>query len=147
MHTKAYVDKQVEGLVLPLFEQYGIKRDMHTYRHLITMYTELCDYKAINSLWDSLKKDEVKPDMYILNGYLKNSIKTHDTDRTVEALECFKQLNYKPLYVYLKAMHRANLPLRVWAVLQEFHTAYTREVNKNYSKRLRISKIEKRFTK
>lgn len=148
VHTKAYLDKQVEGLVLPLYEQYGIQKDMHTYRHLIKMYTDLAEYKTIHSLWDALKNEGVKPDMYILNGYLKSCMKTSDTDRAVEALESFVENKYTPLYMYLKALHRMpDIPLRLWAVLQEFKTAHTDDANRDYSKRLKIDKIEKRFTK
>ena len=148
VHTKAFFDKQVEGLILPLFDQYGIKKDMHTYRHLIKMYSELQDYKSVNSLWDSLKNDKVTPDMYILNGYLKNCIKTNDTERVVEALESFQKHNYTPLYMYLKAMNKTEkLPLRVWALLQEFKTYYSRDLKTEYGKRLRIHQFEDKFTK
>ncbi len=35
VHTKANVKEKIEGLVLPLYEKYGIKRDTFTYQHLM----------------------------------------------------------------------------------------------------------------
>lgn len=148
VHTKAYFNNQAEGLVLPLYQQYGIKKNMYAYRHLIEMYAQLSDFKAVNSLWDSMKKEEIKPDMYILNRYLYTSIKTHDTDRAYEALASFQENKYVPLYSYLKKLHQTkDLPLRIWAMLQDFETFYTSSLNKDYGNRLRLSEIEKRFTK
>ena len=34
VHTKAFDIEKVEGLVLPLYDQYGIKKDEYTYQHL-----------------------------------------------------------------------------------------------------------------
>jgi hypothetical protein len=35
VHTKAVEADKVEGLVLPLYEKYGIKKDVFTYQHLM----------------------------------------------------------------------------------------------------------------
>lgn len=144
VHTSAFLDRQVEGLVLPLFTQFNIKKDKFTYRHLFTMYKDLCEYKTINALWDNLKKENVLPDMYILNTYLWNTLKTNDSDRCVECLDKFKELNYTPLYMYLKMMHKAEeLPLRVWAAVQQFEYWDSSRFNRMYSDRLRLDKWSK----
>lgn len=35
VHTKAIEAEKVEGLVLPLYEKYGITKDVFTYQHLM----------------------------------------------------------------------------------------------------------------
>ena len=132
VHTKAYREDQVEGLVLPLYEQYNLKKDKHTYRHLMTMYTQLNDPEAVNNLWKSLNEEKVKPDMFILNSYLTTSLKVSDTDRVVEALERFKKENFTPLHHIIKKLNESeDKPLRVWGVLQHFKNFYSDLAYKN----------------
>lgn len=148
VHTKAFVEHRVEGMVLPLYEQMGIKKDTYTYRHLIKMYTELTDYQSVKALWVSLNKENVQPDMYIMNDYLKACMKTKDTDECCSVLDRFKKQDKVPLYMYLKQLLKLeNLPMRLWAHLQDFDHFDKKSFDKRFANRLRIDKIEKRHTK
>ena len=148
VHTKAVLENQVEGMVIPLYDQMGIKKDVYTYRHLMKMYAELADYKSVKSLWVSMNKEGVVPDMYVLNGYLKACMETKDTDECCVALERFKKLDYTPLYMYLKQMIKTeNLPMRLWAHLQDFDHFDKKNFDKHFRNRVRIERIEKRYTK
>ena len=148
VHTKAFFDHQVEGLVLPLYEQLGIKRNVHTYRRLMNMYSELAEFKTVKNLWMNMIQEGIQPDMYVMNSYLKACMKTRDTDQTCEVLQRFKDQGLRPLYSFLRQLHKSEgMPMRLWAHLQDFEFFHTKGFNKTYSQKFRDSRIEKRYTK
>jgi pentatricopeptide repeat protein len=148
VHTRALFDNQVEGLVLPLYDQLGIKRDVHTYRRLMEMYSELAEYTTVKDLWKSMKQENIKPDMFVMNQFLKACMKTGDTDKTCEVLEKFKEQGLRPLYMYLRQLHKIEgIPMRLWAHLQDFEFYDSSNFNKKYANRLRNENLENRYTK
>lgn len=147
VHTKSYRNHDVEGLVLPLFAQYDKPLDKCSYRHLIVMYSKLGDKALVIKLWEEVLEKKVELDFYILNAVLDNCLKNHDTDRVVEILDKFKENELRPLYCYLKRMFEAkDLPMRVWAVLQDFQYYFKDNMNKKFAKKLQVDSVEKKFT-
>jgi len=147
VHCRAFREHQAEDMVLPIYDEYGFKKQKEEYRMLMEMYTLLNEPKIVFRLWDSFLVEKIKPDMYILNSYLQNTLKTGDTDRAVECLYAFKENNLRPMYVLIKKIHfMEDKPPRLWAAIQEFPYFYTYLHNQDYGKRLRIDKVEQRFT-
>lgn len=147
VHTKAYRENEAEGLVLPVYQEYGLKKDKFTYRALTEMYTKLNESRIVFRLWDTMLQEHIKPDMYILNNYLTSALRAKDTDRAVEALHSFKANGLMPLYTLINKVHKLDdKPLRLWAAIQDFPVFQSYFHDKEYGERLRDDKVEERFT-
>lgn len=125
VHTKAFDIEKVEGLVLPLYDQYGIKKDEYTYQHLAEMYYEKRDLIAVNKLYLALKQDNLEPTYPFLTWYLETAMRLDDTDQIVEALKEFKRQKKEPRETILKKLcHAQDMPDRVYLELLEFDKKY-----------------------
>jgi len=121
VHTKAHDLAQVEGAVLPLYEKYNIKPDPFTYQHLMEMYSEKREFKALLKVFENMKKANSTPTFFALNYYLDTAIRLEDTDMIVDALKEFKKINREPKRYYLVKLGNAqDMPDRVYLELIEF---------------------------
>ena len=114
----------------------------------MNIYSELAEFKTVKNLWMNMIQEGIQPDMYVMNSYLKACMKTRDTDQTCEVLQRFKDQGLRPLYSFLRQLHKSEgMPMRLWAHLQDFEFFHTKGFNKTYSQKFRDSRIEKRYTK
>mmetsp|Transcript_16513 Transcript_16513/g.29763 ORF Transcript_16513/g.29763 Transcript_16513/m.29763 type:complete len:538 (-) Transcript_16513:35-1648(-) len=121
VHCSAHREHEVEGLVLPLYEGHGLVRTMHTYRSMIRMYDELNSPEPVYNLWEVMKAEGVKPDIFIMNSYLRTTIKDNKLDRVLEVLEMMGKEKKMPKYKYLAVLREVkNMPYRLWMALQPF---------------------------
>lgn len=138
LHIQAGRSGEVEGLVLPLFQTYGVAKTRHTYRHLMKLYQDLRQPDKVFHIWETLKQEKITPDFYICNYYLETSYRFDQVDRVVEALQTLKEVGGMPRYCVIKRLNESkNLPPRVWVELQEFKHFYSYIVEQKYG-RMRV---------
>jgi len=125
VHTKANMKEKIEGLVLPLYEKYAIKRDTFTYQHLMEMYLAQRDMDTIDRLYGVMKSEGVEPSFYCMNYYLEMAMRLQDTNKIVEVLEDFIKAKKEPKPYLLKKLGKADdMPDTVFVLLQEFENKY-----------------------
>lgn len=125
VHTKADMKDKIEGLVLPLYEKYEIKRDTFTYQHLMEMYLAKREMDTIVKLYGVLKSEGLEPSFYCMNYYLEMAMRLQDTNKIVEVLEDFVKSKKEPKpYLLKKLGHADDMPDRVYLLLQEFQNKY-----------------------
>lgn len=148
VHCMAHREHETEGLVLPLFEANGIARSKHTYRSLIKMYSELNTPEPVYSLWELMKTEGIPPDIFIMNSYLRTTIKDDKLDRVIEVLELMKENSKLPKHSYLKVLREVKeMPYRLWRALQPFKDYSFNKWNQRRTYNVMSKTYFDRFTK
>jgi len=121
VHAKANMKEKIEGLVLPLYEKYGIKKDEYTYQHLMELYMTKRDLDTVDRLYGIAKKEGIPITYNSMNIYLELAMRIQDTDKIVESLQDFKKAGREPKEALLKKLGFADdMPDRVYLELSEF---------------------------
>lgn len=147
VHTKAHRNDQVEGLVIPLYEENNVQIDSHTYRHLIKMYSDIENHSKVFELWEQMQEQQIKPDMYIMNSVLKMAMKFDNIEHIILVLEKFKENGLQPLYYYVKRLSEIpNCPDRIILALQAFPSQVLNKINRRYKKHYKPESEREKFT-
>jgi pentatricopeptide repeat protein len=144
VHTMSLREHEAEAMVLPLFESYGLKRTLHTYRHLISMFKDLKKQDTVKHLYSMMRSENIEPDVYILNYYLETRMRAGDTDEVYNTLVKFKESGLQPLFKLQHKLYRLkDCPERILAALQEFDNILRLELAKTAGKKYSAKKLEK----
>lgn len=136
VYIRAGKTEEIEGMMLPLYETYGVTKTMHTYRHLINHYRDMRDPDKVFQIWEVMKKENIKPDFYICNTYLETSYRFNQVDRLVESMQSLKKIGGMPRYAVIRRLNdQKDLPVRVWVELQEFQHFYSSSVQQKFGLR------------
>lgn len=143
VHTLSLKENEAEAMVLPMFESYGIKRTMSTYRHLITMYKDLGKIDEVKHLYNHMVSENITPDVYILNAYLETRMRAGDTDEVYNTLIKFQELGLQPLF---KLQHKLytlkDCPQRILATLLDFENILRIDLAKSIGKKRAVKKLD-----
>lgn len=90
----------LEGLVLPLFDQFNIEKNAYTYEALVRV---LHNQKRILDVYDQFDKvkKQFTPTFKTICCYIEAAIMAADEERVIEALEWFNKIDRIPKYRYL----------------------------------------------
>eukprot|EP01017_Pseudomicrothorax_dubius_P039719 TRINITY_DN6127_c0_g1_i7.p1 TRINITY_DN6127_c0_g1~~TRINITY_DN6127_c0_g1_i7.p1 ORF type:complete len:302 (-),score=50.16 TRINITY_DN6127_c0_g1_i7:136-1041(-) len=125
VHTKSFKVADVEGMVLPLYEKYGIALDQFTYEHLVDLYHAKRDFGPVFRLNDQLIAAGLTPSFNTLSNVLESAMRIANTDKIVEALQAFRKIGRQPKNIHLKRLGEgANMPDRVYLELMQFENKY-----------------------
>lgn len=75
IHAKALKIEELEGLVLPLFDKFAIKKTEYTYECLIELYKQQKNMEVVNRLFRDLKKQGIEPGYNIINDVLDCAVR------------------------------------------------------------------------
>lgn len=116
---------ELEGLVFPLFEQYGIRKNEYTYQSMVQLLAEERRIVEVQRVWDRIHREELQPTFETICLYLEMAILESNEDRVIEALEWFLKIKRQPKNKYLKYLGELHqVPVRIHSILMEFEEKY-----------------------
>jgi pentatricopeptide repeat protein len=121
VHSSAHKLDLVEGLVVPLYEKFGIPMDNYTYEHIIRMLLDLREYLSVFNLYDKLKAKDLVPTNYILNSIVEAGIRANKVDFIVEGLQRFKEIKDTPEPRLLRLLSNLDeVPDRLYVEMKDW---------------------------
>ncbi|KRX00511.1 hypothetical protein PPERSA_06154 [Pseudocohnilembus persalinus] len=143
--VKANRPEELEGLVLPLYDNFKIPMDQYTYQHILEIYHNHRDLKTVYRVYKQMDKENIDKTWWTLNYVLDSAIRAEDVDIIVEILQKFQKIKREPKIIYLKRLGEADyLPDPIFNELQKFSKKFGQankkeKFNKNYKKSLKDS--------
>lgn len=111
----------IEGQVLPLFKELGIKETPWTYRNVLVSYAESGLFGKVIKVYETLKNQPELLHRAALHTLLASFIELKDPDRILEVLEIYKSKDILPRKSVLKRMGgMGNIPDDLLAVLSTY---------------------------
>lgn len=125
VHTANHKLEMVDGLVIPLYQQYGIIMNQFTYQHIFGMLIDLKKFDSIVALYQQMLNENIVPSQKILNIFLESGMRINNSDMIVEALEKITELEKTAdPWLLRKLTSIKDLPDRIYAELKKNYLPY-----------------------
>ncbi|CAD8175963.1 unnamed protein product [Paramecium pentaurelia] len=122
----------LEGQVLPLYDQYQIPKDQFTYEQIIKILFIEKRLLDLFRIFD-IVSTKMQPTFQSVSNYLDTAILLADEEKVIDALEWFKKIDRQPKYKQLKQLGTMkNLPLRIHALMNEYDAKFGKVSDKIY---------------
>ncbi|CAD8082355.1 unnamed protein product [Paramecium sonneborni] len=114
----------LEGQVLPLFDQYQIPKDQFTYEQIIKILFIEKRLLDLYKIFDTVAA-QMQPTFQSISFYLDAAILLADEEKVINALDWFQKIDKQPKFKQLKQLGMMkNLPLRIHAILNQYNEKF-----------------------
>jgi pentatricopeptide repeat protein len=124
LHCRMHKLEEVDGLILPLYEKYGLEFTTFTYENLVRMLFDVRKYDRIIQIYEnlnSIKDQKIKFNRTLLNVVIETGLRTNDTDLIVNSLQNFNYIEKNPNNRLLRHMaNMENLPDSLFVELKNW---------------------------
>ncbi|EAR87412.2 PPR domain protein (macronuclear) [Tetrahymena thermophila SB210] len=125
VHVKALREDDVDGLILPLYEKYNIKKNTETYENLLELYHQKKDLPQIYKLHGWLKSEGLDETWKVLNYVFDAAYRAEDVDVMCKILDQLLEMKKEPKIVYLKKLgENKNTPDVLFVRLKKFKNQF-----------------------